>query len=584
MAKMQKNWLWLGVFLFLIFCFCFKTPESEWSQDLGRHLKIGEIIWQTKNIPSTNLFSYPHADFPFINHHWLAEVIFYFVFSLAGNFGLVFLKTILILFGFVLVILAADSKKSWGALLPLWFLASLIFRERLDIRPEFFGFFFFGLFLYLFQKEKKGQTKWLWLLPFIQALWVNIHLSFVFGLFLTGLWLMEKLCTLFLDEVGPPERSDLLRLLRIGLAIFLATLFNPHFLKGALYPFFIFKNYGYQIVENQTIFFLQKMGPNPNLLFFKINLLIGLVSFIFAKKRSVFSFLGFIILSLIAAWQIRHFPFFALFLIFVLIQNLSPVLEKKKFLKIKLFLTGLGVLLIITVSLCYLTNFYYQSHDRNSRFGWSPFKISAEKGADFLLKNASKAKIFNNFDIGSYLDYRLYPQRQVFADSRPEAYPKEFWDEYKEALNEKEKWEDLVEKYNLEVVFFSHTDQTPWAQSFFKQIVKNPDWQIVYLDEAVVIFFKNLPSNLSTITKENILDLTNNFTKHTQFVYLANFCQKVGWLNEEKILLEKALKIEPWSRWANGRLAQIYLSSGNPSLQYKARSFLQKLKHLIFGF
>src|SRR3989344_5465586 len=63
--------------LFFVFSFLFKTDFS-FDQDLGRHIKLGEIIWQTKNVPKTNLFSYTNPDFPFINTHWLFEVLVYF--------------------------------------------------------------------------------------------------------------------------------------------------------------------------------------------------------------------------------------------------------------------------------------------------------------------------------------------------------------------------------------------------------------------------------------------------------------------------------------------------------------------------
>ncbi|KKT25633.1 MAG: hypothetical protein UW11_C0025G0017, partial [Parcubacteria group bacterium GW2011_GWA2_43_9b] len=40
---------------------------SAINQDLGRHLKMGEIIWQTGHVPITNLFSYTNPNFAFIN-------------------------------------------------------------------------------------------------------------------------------------------------------------------------------------------------------------------------------------------------------------------------------------------------------------------------------------------------------------------------------------------------------------------------------------------------------------------------------------------------------------------------------------
>src|SRR3989344_2451426 len=83
-------------------------------QDIGRHLKVGEIIWQTKSVPITNSFSFTEPDFPFTNHHWLSEVIFYGVFNLSGFTGLIWLKIFLVLATFLLLFFLAHppSRKA----------------------------------------------------------------------------------------------------------------------------------------------------------------------------------------------------------------------------------------------------------------------------------------------------------------------------------------------------------------------------------------------------------------------------------------------------------------------------------------
>src|SRR3989338_2810132 len=53
--------------------------------DIGRHIGLGEIIWETKEVPKVNLLSFTAPDFPFVNHHWLSEVIFYGIYSLGGD-------------------------------------------------------------------------------------------------------------------------------------------------------------------------------------------------------------------------------------------------------------------------------------------------------------------------------------------------------------------------------------------------------------------------------------------------------------------------------------------------------------------
>jgi len=75
----KKKFFWLSLSLILVFVLSFHTTTREWSQDLSRHLKLGEIISKEHDFPRTNLFSYTFPDFPFANHHWLAEVDFLFL-------------------------------------------------------------------------------------------------------------------------------------------------------------------------------------------------------------------------------------------------------------------------------------------------------------------------------------------------------------------------------------------------------------------------------------------------------------------------------------------------------------------------
>lgn len=70
----------------------------------------------------------------------------------------------------------------------------------------------------------------------------------------------------------------------------------------------------------------------------------------------------------------------------------------------------------------------------------------------------------------------------------------------------KEKWLEFSEKYSINFIFFGHADVTPWGDSFLRQIVKNPDWEIVYINEDAIIFVKNNNKNSEIISKFSITD------------------------------------------------------------------------------
>jgi hypothetical protein len=60
--------------------------------DLLDHLKFGETIWRTGRIAQPDPFSYTAGAQLWVNHEWLAELIYYLVFAAAGAAGLILVK------------------------------------------------------------------------------------------------------------------------------------------------------------------------------------------------------------------------------------------------------------------------------------------------------------------------------------------------------------------------------------------------------------------------------------------------------------------------------------------------------------
>ena len=148
--------MWAKIFLlFFVFSFLFRTDHS-FDQDLGRHLKLGEIIWQTKSVPLTNLFSYTYPDFPFINNHWLFEVLVYLGQQTIGLQAILVLKILTVLLA-VWLVLETIPKKQY-LLLPVAFIFLHTLRERPELRPEILSFLFTGLTVYILERFEKTKS------------------------------------------------------------------------------------------------------------------------------------------------------------------------------------------------------------------------------------------------------------------------------------------------------------------------------------------------------------------------------------------------------------------------------------------
>lgn len=467
-------------------------PLNAINQDLGRYFKVSEIIFETGGVPNTNLFSYTNTDFGFINTHWLGGVVFYALSLVIGLKGLIVFKTLLILLSFFIVFYLAlkisyykkiDKKNFW-----LVFLVSLpiigILMERTDVRPEIFSFLFISVFIYILYDYREG-SKALWILPVLQLLWVNIHIYFFLGPLIFLFFFVDKI-------FQQKTRKELRKLLIIGCLLALVVFINPNGIAGVFYPITAMGDYGYTIVENQTPFFLMAFNYHKGIvtLFFLVSFFL-LVSFLLNyKKLRIFELLLVGFFCFFGMYAIRNFPVLALVALPVLSRNLSEhwfrfMYFLKKFFVFKKTLYFEFCLLSMSV-FCISILIYANADQVNLHTG-----AKAQKAVDFLIENNIKGKMFNNFDVGGYLIYRLYPETKVFVDNRPEAYPVSFFrDIYKPMQEDKLLWEKYSEEYAFDFIFFEHTDMTPWAISFFNMIVGDEKWEKVYYDNSEAIFVK----------------------------------------------------------------------------------------------
>ena len=127
--------------------------------------------------------------------------------------------------------------------------------------------------------------------------------------------------------------------------------------------------------------------------------------------------------------------------------------------------------------------------------------------------------------------------------------------------------------------FFSHTDQTPWAQQFLKDILQNPEWKPVYLDTTIVILIKNIPNN-TTLMKQFSLNGTNyTLPKNTDYQSLlqfANFFQTAGWKQQQKVVYQRLLEKNPTLCPALYGLTMLLNEEKNPAANIYATRFQER--------
>lgn len=476
--------------------------SNDFDQDLGRHLMLGKIISETKQIPRTNLFSYTYPNFPFINHHWLSEVAFYQIQKNGGLNGLLIMRNIAMYTAIAVCIYAAfvqGAKKEWIAYTVL--VGALGYADRTLIRPELFGFVLFSLLVWLLVKLPKS---WYWYvsIPIILALWINLHLTFVFGI-LIALLIVYK--TKF-DIRG--------KIVFFGLG---ALLCNPWGIEGALYPLSLFGNYGYEIAENQSIFMIMQYAPS---FFYWYIFILIIMGFIFAgiavTQKKLPEALLLAALSMATLMQIRHTPF--LFLTSVAV--IPPLLSRYRI--NALAMMG-SALVAMGAAIAIISGSFYSALVIGGNFGWG--FISPYAGVIELARKVPlPGRIFNNFDNAGYVIYGLYPKKKVFVDNRPEAYPSSFFNDIYIPLQvDKKLRKKIFKQYDIRTVIFAHTDQTEWAAIFVNLIMYDTEWKLIYLDAASLLLVKDPAAKDIRTNKDWYKNVVNETRSKTELVQLKAF-------------------------------------------------------------
>ncbi len=232
----------LSLAVYLAFVTFFKISNN----DIWIHLKTGEYVLNHLRVPATDPYSFTAAGHAYVAHEWLAGVLFYLVYSLAGVPGLILFKSAVIAGTVVLLFLAARRLRGrLSVILPVFALVLYLGSARFFERPHIFSYLLAALVLWLFLRYREGgrDRRWLYAILPVQILWVNLHGGWVEGVALVAVFALGELLAwlrarylLCQPERALPARDVgfLAALVPAGLA---ASLINPYGYRALLFPF-----------------------------------------------------------------------------------------------------------------------------------------------------------------------------------------------------------------------------------------------------------------------------------------------------------------------------------------------------------
>ena len=444
--------------------------------DFWWHLRTGRFIFES-GIPRHDPFSWTAAGKPWVMHEWLSEAIIYAVQSAFGYIGNMVL--------FIAVALASIAisyalARRFGAgtkpLVGLMIVAALTFTIFITPRPQDFSWLFFAIYLYVLARHYEGDAVPLWPLPVLMAFWVNMHLGFYFGLMLVGCW-VAALC---FDAVR--GRDVALRVpILIAAACVLATFANPGGPAILLYPLrYVFDSQ----VTNDMVAEWQRPDITRTL-HWSIYLTAALLALTLISRNRPRPFLFLVSIAVVALSMqaVRNAPFAALVLLPVAGSALAarwPAASRARDSAVRVPL-GAAAALVASIALI-VGPVSLSIAGQGVSLGAPSQRGYPSTGAEYVREHFAGRRMFNDYNSGGYLIYKLYPDVPVFVDGRTDFYGNDLLKDYFRIDHAEPGWDGLLQQYGVEVVLIDK--QLPLA----KALDADPSWNQEFSGPNEVVY------------------------------------------------------------------------------------------------
>ena len=475
--------------LFLVVLFCgifYLSLKPIVDPDFWWHLRTGQFIDQTRSIPKIDPFSFTKAAKPWIAHEWLSEIFIFRSFTL-GGYGLLilifsFVITASFLFsyfrcpkdskpyiaGFAVLLCAISSAPIWG------------------VRPQMFNLLFVSVFLFLLDRYRQnGNFKTLIPIPLITVLWVNLHAGFILGIAIEIIFVFGYLLEIAIrkfhkkEKIDPSTQKSFLYLVCVFVISIFATLINPTGYQILAYPFQTLTDSAMQTYISEWF------SPDFHQLIWQpfalmILALIG-AGMVGNRPISITKILLTLVFGYGALRSIRNIPLFAVVVIPVLAEQFSDLIKfKPEEQKESRHFRFISIASIISLAFLLALGFTRVVNNQ-ARTEAENFPKDA---IEWIKENEPEGNLFNSYNWGGYLIWKLFPDYPVFIDGRADLYGKEFVSKYTEIYFTKPGWEEKLDQNNIRTVFVESDAMLADA------LRQSSTWEKSYEDKISVIFLK----------------------------------------------------------------------------------------------
>jgi hypothetical protein len=457
------------------------------------HLAAGDWMRSAGQIAVNDPFSHTVAGRAWIEHGWLPDILASWVFEHLGYAGLGLLLGLTVTGALALVYRQMEGRLFVRAFTLL--LVAVASAIAWTMRPQIFSYLYFAGVLWMLDRYRRGRRRAVWLLLPLMLLWTNTHGGWINAYLPIGCYLLGGALNRLFWSVDGAWRP-LWALAGVAALSLPLVVLNPHGATMLAYPF---QTLGMGATETliqewaSPDFHQLQMQP------FAWMLLLTVAAIGIAGRRVDFTHLVTLCLFGYAALiSARMIPLFAMATAPILSRYGDAALTRlgegltARYPRLaslsgdpappRPILLAANWLILLLVMLAAATL---------AAQSWS---VAANEAAQaeiypagavaYLQTYDLPGEMFNSYNWGGYLIWKLYPAQQVYIDGRADLYGDEFIEEYLRVTYLLPGWEETLARYDVGHVVMEA--QSPLAGG----LALHAGWREMYRDGVAVVFVK----------------------------------------------------------------------------------------------
>ncbi len=494
----------VAVALTLLALFCSYSTEAA-DTDFWWHLATGKYIASQHALPDPDPFSYTADDGEpaflgelrvrsfNLTHEWLAQLVWYAVWTVGGFPAVVAWKALLLTF-FSGVAGWLSWRRTGSAAAGI--LAALagypIVQFFAADRPALVSFALVAAFTLLLERyRERGDRSALYALPVLSLLWANCHGGFFLGWVVMGAYALAAW--------NDPESKRKPLWTACGAAILLSGV-NPNGFN--VVPVLIDYQKSYL---TKTLIEWRRPGFWGPPYIFQI-LLYGAAAVMLWRRRQVLPADWLLLAAFGAAglMAFRNTVFVALFAPVFLAAYGWPRLSRRY----PAVDSYVGLAAAGSLAAALIVWKLYSGAMLQFRAAEWKFPVGA---ARFVAEKAPAAKIWNTYEYGGYLIWALGPSQKTFIDGR--ALNESVYRDYLRILGSRPQDRDLLDRYDPDLII---TNSFEFVSGVLYPLVmrlgepSSTTWELVYQDAQALVFARSNDANRALI-EANRLDKSEVF-------------------------------------------------------------------------